>query len=89
MQEIINAVHKVFSKKFFEVVGIYDGGDAYLIAIKSRQLPKDEVPLDPWYTMEKKNKQIRGFQPHMNKEWFNKALQKPIMEFKMPNRKKG
>jgi len=74
MRSDLNDIVKTFEKKIpRKVIAIYDGGDKYLIASESKTANKF-ANLDPYYTIFKSGKDIRGFNPMTNIKWYNKAI---------------
>lgn len=77
MNDYEKAITSYFKgEKNLKVFAIYDGGDKYLFGVKD---PKSkEEPLDPWYTIDKKTKKIKGFLPNENWSFFEKAFKNKI-----------
>ncbi len=73
MDKYSMAIKKYFGDSNIGVRKMYDGGKEYLFSIYRKDNPKEEL-LDPWYTISKKDLVIKGFQPHENIEYFNRAI---------------
>ena len=74
MNNDLSVIVKIFEKKIpRKVLTIYDGGNKYLVATESKSSNKFSN-LDPYYTMNKNGKEIKGFNPASNPVWYNNAL---------------
>ena len=77
-EKYLNKIKQIFKPEYFVVFAVYDGGDKYLFGIKNKKY-MNEPPLDPWYTIDKKTLEIKGFLPHEDKEFFKRATQNKVL----------
>lgn len=77
MKKYLEQIYKIFDPAYFEVYKFYNASNLrYLFAIKRKDT--EGVPLDPWYTIDKKSMKISGFAPHNDLVFFNEAIKHPI-----------
>lgn len=66
----------VFKPQYYHIASIYDGGDRYLFTIRRNGVDEDLV--NSYYTIHKRNLNIDGFLPHMEYDFYRKAIKHPI-----------
>lgn len=78
MNVSVEQIVKIFESKIpRKVITVYDGGNRYLIASEDKSTSKFSN-LDPYYTVKKDGKDIRGFNPMSEPDWYNKAIEKLV-----------
>ena len=65
-----------FCSKAYDVFGVYDADKYYIFMIKEKNATGGIM--DPFYSIDKKTLEIKGFVPHENLKLFKYARQHPI-----------
>ena len=65
-----------FCSDAYTVPKVYDAGKQYIFMIKQKNVVGPIM--DPFYSIDKKTLEIKGFVPYMNLEIFNYARQHPV-----------
>ena len=65
-----------FCSNAYDVFGVYDAGKQYIFMIKQKKVVGSVM--DPFYSIDKKTLEIKGFVPYMNLDLFKYARQHPV-----------
>lgn len=65
-----------FCSNAYTVPRVYDAGKQYIFLIKQKNVTGPIM--DPFYSIDKKSLEIKGFVPHLNLDLFKYARQHPV-----------
>lgn len=78
-EKYISKIRKVLIPSYYRITDIYDMGDRYLFAITYIKEKESKYGnMDPYYTINKKTLEIKGFAPHQELQKFKAALNNEI-----------